>query len=338
MNMISIIIPVYNSGQYIKYCLDSIINQTYKNFEVICIDNSSTDNSSYIIEEYCKRDVRFKYLMLNKNRGSGVARNIGIAHAKGDYIIFCDPDDSYPKNALKNLFYGIKNTTADFCVGNIQILDYTFTYIKSLPAIVSAINIITKETVLTNLHYSLFAPVYHVRFLFRSSFIRNNKIYYPKMLRGQDLPMLAKAISTVKQAVIIPDTVYCYRSPKLYRLNTDKKFDDFLLSIKLATNIFKKYKLYKHADLLIHHTIYNFSNINSYNIYTKHQRLKIVRYLEIILNNANNFDLPPYGSYINARKNLLILKYNLFIYICIKLYRKIYSTFKFLILSKSVLC
>ena len=95
MKQISVIIPVYNVEKYLKRCLDSVVNQSYKNLEIILIDDGSTDNSSKILKQYSQKDVRI--IILNqKNLGAGAARNKGIKVATGKYIVFMDPDDFYP--------------------------------------------------------------------------------------------------------------------------------------------------------------------------------------------------------------------------------------------------
>lgn len=91
-NMISIIVPVYNSELYLKKCLDSIISQTYENIEIICIDDNSSDDSLKILQEYEKKDHRIK-VMQKANEGVSLARNAGLDVAQGDYILFVDSDD-----------------------------------------------------------------------------------------------------------------------------------------------------------------------------------------------------------------------------------------------------
>ena len=98
----SIIIPVYNVEKYLTKCLDSVINQTYKKFEIILINDGSTDGSSLICKKYVQNDVRIKYLE-QKNSGLSVARNNGVLHAKGDYLLFLDSDDYLEPNLLEVL-------------------------------------------------------------------------------------------------------------------------------------------------------------------------------------------------------------------------------------------
>lgn len=89
---VSIIVPIYNTAKYLPNCLDSIINQTYQNLEIILVNDGSTDNSEKIIEKYAKKDSRIK-IISQKNSGQSTARNAGLKKATGDYIGFVDSDD-----------------------------------------------------------------------------------------------------------------------------------------------------------------------------------------------------------------------------------------------------
>ena len=89
---ISIIVPIYNTAKYLPACLDSIVNQTYQNLEVILVDDGSTDNSGVIANDYAKKDHRIK-IIHQKNSGQSAARNAGLAKATGKYIGFVDSDD-----------------------------------------------------------------------------------------------------------------------------------------------------------------------------------------------------------------------------------------------------
>lgn len=98
--LLSVIIPVYNVEPYLEQCLDSVVNQTYKNLEIICINDGSTDNSLKILEKYQKKDSRIK-LINQKNKGLSEARNAGLDVAKGEYIAFVDSDDYLELNAYE---------------------------------------------------------------------------------------------------------------------------------------------------------------------------------------------------------------------------------------------
>lgn len=99
-NLVSIIIPVHNAGRFLKDTINSIKNQTYKNWEAIFVDDCSRDNSADIIKEFGE-DIRIKLITLEQNGGASVARNTGIDNAKGKYITFLDADDLWNKEKLK---------------------------------------------------------------------------------------------------------------------------------------------------------------------------------------------------------------------------------------------
>ena len=109
-SLISIIIPVYNIDSYLKECLDSILVQTYQNFEIILVDDGSTDSSFKICNEYAYKDKRIKIYQQN-NQGSGIARNTGLKFAKGNYVTYIDGDDFIPKNYLEVLLSFASNDT-----------------------------------------------------------------------------------------------------------------------------------------------------------------------------------------------------------------------------------
>ncbi|MGL4652166.1 glycosyltransferase family 2 protein [Cetobacterium sp.] len=110
---VSIVVPVYNAEKYICRCIDSILNQTYKNFEVILIDDGSTDNSLEILKGYALKDIRLKVLS-QKNSGPSSARNTGILIAKGEYLIFIDIDDYIDKDYLAKSLEKMKPKTIVF--------------------------------------------------------------------------------------------------------------------------------------------------------------------------------------------------------------------------------
>jgi len=110
---VSVIIPAYNTGKYIAECLDSVLAQTFKDFEAICIDDGSTDNSLSLFNEYAGRDPRIK-VMSQKNQGLVAARNNAIAAARGEYILPLDSDDMIAPNCIEILYDFI--TTHDYAV------------------------------------------------------------------------------------------------------------------------------------------------------------------------------------------------------------------------------
>lgn len=117
MIKVSVIIPVYNSGQYLKECLDSLLNQTLREIEIICINDGSTDNSLDILTEFAKMDERI--IVINKNNeGQSVARNMGLEIAKGEFLGFVDSDDWIDLDYFEKLYNAAKKHNTDMaCAG-----------------------------------------------------------------------------------------------------------------------------------------------------------------------------------------------------------------------------
>lgn len=115
MVKVSVIIPVYNVENYLRQCLDSIVNQTLKEIEIICVNDSSTDNSLNILEEYAAKDDRIQ-VITQKNAGAGAARNRGMAVASGKYLSFLDSDDFFELDLLEKAYEAAEKDNVDFVV------------------------------------------------------------------------------------------------------------------------------------------------------------------------------------------------------------------------------
>ena len=114
MKKISVIIPVYNVEKYIEECIKSVLNQSFRDLEIICVDDCGQDKSIKIIEELAKDDERIKIIHHSQNRGLAPARNTGMQNAEGDYIFFLDSDDYILPDTLEKLYTKIEETNSDF--------------------------------------------------------------------------------------------------------------------------------------------------------------------------------------------------------------------------------
>lgn len=112
--LVSIITPVYNCEEYIERTLNSVISQTYKNWEMILVDDCSPDNSDKIISKYMEADHRFKYIKLEVNSGAAIARNVGLENSKGRYIAYLDADDIWLPKKLERQIEFFERTGAEF--------------------------------------------------------------------------------------------------------------------------------------------------------------------------------------------------------------------------------
>lgn len=126
----SMIMPVYNSEKYIAEAIESVIKQTYKNWEIIVVNDASTDDTEKIIKSYREKDKRIKLISLPKNQGAANARNIAIQNAKGRYIAFLDADDYWEKEKLQEQIQILQNSNADISYTAYLMIDETGRKIK----------------------------------------------------------------------------------------------------------------------------------------------------------------------------------------------------------------
>src|SRR5215217_942996 len=119
MPRISVVVPIYNVEEYLPACLDSVARQTVDDFEVVMVNDGSTDRSAEIAGQYGRRDPRFR-LVQQENAGLSAARNTGIEAATGEFLAFLDSDDVLPPNAYELLLGALDRTGSDFATGNVH--------------------------------------------------------------------------------------------------------------------------------------------------------------------------------------------------------------------------
>ena len=158
-NLISIIVPIYNIEPYLSKCIDSIINQTYKNIEIILVDDGSTDNSGKICDEYAKRENRI-IVIHQDNKGLVSARKAGLAISKGEYIGFVDGDDWIEPEMYKHLLDILLESNADF-VDSGYIKDFIDNCIQKVPNRCLSQTIFLDENIRKDIIYSLICNKYN---------------------------------------------------------------------------------------------------------------------------------------------------------------------------------
>ena len=235
---VSVIIPIYNVEDYLRQCLDSVLNQTLENIEIICINDGSPDGSLSILREYEERDSRI-IVISRENRGVGFSRNEGIDTAKGEFVIFMDPDDWYPsEDNLEELYTKAMQNGAIICGGSMSYLikeeivypEYPFSF--------------TTEGFIEYREYQ--QPYYFQMFMLNRRMLVENNIYFPNYKRYQDPPFMIKAMVKSGKFYAIKSIVYGYR--KEYKSNdfTDGVIiDGILKNITECLNISRRHGLFE---------------------------------------------------------------------------------------------
>jgi len=219
---ISVIIPVYNMGAYIREALDSVISQTLKNIEIICINDGSTDNSIDILNEYSQRDPRIK--VINKeNEGVASARNDAIRVANGEYLFFLDPDDWLPdSDVLHDLYEAAKKHNVLVCGGNF--VEYASGYINDRWSGANSKYTFDREGFIDYYNYQF--DYGWVRFLYKRQFLIDNNLWIPKLTFFEDPQFFVRVMTCAKNFYVLPRPTYCYRSGHhSYELSYTKVID-----------------------------------------------------------------------------------------------------------------
>ena len=336
MIKVSIIILVYNTEQYLEKCLNSIINQTLKEIEIICIDDKSTDNSINIIKKFQKKDNRIILIESEKNMGMGYNRDVGIKQAKGEYIGFVDSDDYINENYFYELYSTSKKYNSDLTkTENIEIYSKNYErktnlksqnetieeglYKFSIADFINSINI-SKQT-----NTKIVTTVWSK--LFRREFILKNNIKFNSIRNGEDLCFVLTVLAFNPVIAINNKAIYNCVQRNDAEVNVANK--DYIGNIiEISNESLKAYyqnnrKYIGYVFDIIIYMIYNTIN----NLYSKEALKKEYnRIYELLKNmNLNKNDLKVSNVYLkNAYfKTLEKNNYETFYYYFVTLYKTI---------------
>ncbi|WP_300727636.1 glycosyltransferase family 2 protein [uncultured Bacteroides sp.] len=243
--LISIIVPVYNAQQYIDQCIESIINQSYKNWELLLINDGSTDNSGTQCNEWCKKDQRIHYIEQN-NQGVSTARNRGINLAEGTYITFIDSDDWVDSDYLDVMVKQI-TTNADLIVSGI-VQEFPNHKIEYIPQTTTTFSLTPENLTLfiqLNKQYLLYGPVSK---LYKSEIIKKHQIQFQKDYSfGEDLLFNYEYLNYVQVISTVKNIQYHYRILGIGTLSSqmnEKLFQVNYTQWKFLVDFYKKKDLW----------------------------------------------------------------------------------------------
>lgn len=210
---VSVIIPVYNAEKYLKECLESIINQSLKEIEIICIDDGSTDRSLEILREYEQKDNRVIVLQ-QKNSGAGIARNKGLKIAKGEYLSFLDSDDFFDNQMLKKSYCEAVKYNAEIVMFRHNRYDEGNDKFYSLPHMMNPNNfprqdIFNVEDIKNNFYFSIYGWTWDK--LFKKSLINNYNLRFQTVRIYNDMFFTYSAVVAATKIRYIEDYLLTQR-------------------------------------------------------------------------------------------------------------------------------
>lgn len=301
---ISIIIPVFNVENYLAKCLDSIINQTLMDIEIICVNDGSKDNSVDILNTYAQRDKRIT--IINKaNGGLSSARNAGIRVANGEYICFLDSDDYFEFNACERLYIEILEGHADIIVFGANIFPLNpwpdYWLFDNLSPRTITYNSFVKEA----LFKEKGATPFVWRNCFKRKFLLKNKLLFNEDIKfGEDLIFQFCAFPQAKNITFISDKLYnyrWYREGSLMNLagkDIQKKYLDHVNEIKIITDYWNKNNLINKygKDLLKWSISFIYNDIKRQDI-----KIKLLVYRKLI-EVWHQYNLLKFYKYLSPRE------------------------------------
>ena len=262
MKKVSVIVPVYNMEKYLKQCMDSLVNQTLEDIEIIAINDGSKDASLKILKEYQKRYPDKLIIIDQKNQGISVARNNGIDIATGKYIGFVDSDDYVKLDMFEQLYNKIRETNSDIVVCDYEeyhMDEEKFKYIKVTENIKSN-NVYDDVSIINDIDYG------PCNKLFKKELF--NDIKFPKNLKYEDLNAILKVFLIASKISIVEESLYIYRINETGQTMTiNKKVKDILnilqdlIDYSKSINVFDKIKLElkeMSVDKLFYYLIYSY--------------------------------------------------------------------------------
>jgi glycosyltransferase involved in cell wall biosynthesis len=252
MPQISVIIPVYNSGEYLERSIESVLNQTFYDFELIVVDDGSNDNSIQIIKKFMERDKRI-ILVEQSNQYAGIARNNGMKIAKGEYLLFLDSDDFFEPNMLEMLRKKADDKKADVVICN------AYFYDNDTGEVTEPSWVLRKEYIPNIEDVFSYSDIMHRIFqislpvpwnkLYRRSFVENNSLYFQNIKRSNDELFVNLSLILAERLCVLDERLLTYRVNNQASLQgMGKEYEvsyDFAYALRAIKNELVKRRVYE---------------------------------------------------------------------------------------------
>jgi len=287
---VSVIIPVYNTEKFLEQCLNSIVNQTLKDIEIIIINDGSTDSSSDIINKFKQKYKNIIYLS-QKNSGQGEARNKALEVCTGEYITFVDSDDFIDIRMIENLYREASKNEIDVLVFNLLPF-YKESQINKLSNNNCIVNkIYNKNEILKKFFTSYDIEGFSCNKFIKKDIFKNNKIKYPLGMKYEDIPTMLDVIINSKRFGIVSYTPYYYRqrldsTTNTYNLSNVR---DYIKSFYMVKNVIKikTNYYYEYEDYIDYHFFTRILNFY-YNNYISLDNFEIKEFIKHTIDKTIN--------------------------------------------------
>ena len=251
---VSVIVPVYNVAKYLPECMDSLVNQTMEDMEIICVNDGSTDNCLEILEEYAQKDSRVKVFTI-ENSGISLARNFGLEQARGEYVGFVDSDDYVDGTMFEKLYISCIQNDLDLAMCKISLFDdetgevnndLDYYNLKVFSNLDKDVFNSDDTSAFTN---NIVVNVYNK--LYRKSLLEDNSIEFPPHLIFEDELFFIRTYLTANRISVVNEFLYFYRLNRegsITYLEKENNYVDMVYIYKKERQIFKelgKYEEYK---------------------------------------------------------------------------------------------
>lgn len=248
---VSIVVPIFNAFDFLEKCVDSLVHQTYKNIEILLIDDGSKDESYKLCKKFESSDKRIR-AFTKENEGLGLTKNFGIKNAIGDFIIFIDSDDYVDKSYVEKMVRAIENNKLDICLAN-----YKYVYLDKGTISEQQINIVSHGKVTSDVVHNNgrdFYPVSSCMNMYKRNILVDNKIQFlsEREWMSEDIIFNLEYMNYVKKYMIISEVNYYYtqkessasltHSYRSDRFEKSKKLYNKLVDLSKRFGYYKKNK------------------------------------------------------------------------------------------------
>lgn len=248
--LLTVVIPVYNTAQYLPRCIETVINQTIKNLNIIIVNDGSTDDSEKIIKKAMENHSNISYIKLKKNIGVGNARNLGIKKATTEYIAFLDSDDWIDAAYYEKMIKAIIEDKSDVCISGIktEINDiYGWTYRYRYPSHFTVDGDFCLHSLTHQYNHDIYiSPIVNNK-IYRKNVLTENKLWFDKSRRAQDLFFSFLIFTFVNKVSICHDAFYHYYQRRWSATHNFSKqyIDDYFFILQKLKHELKTIGIYK---------------------------------------------------------------------------------------------